>query len=163
VTVSTDRARTASFGGLAAGLASSLGIDVAWVRLGWVVLAFATQGIAVLLYVALLFVVPEEPEGAEGAVETRRTRGCETSAKPDPSARPMAAGPVSPPLERWFGAGRDSPSAALPVGIVLLAAGAWILLQRFISIDLDFGWPVVAIVLGVVLVVAAARTGGRSR
>ena len=167
-------------GGLAAGLARNLGIDVTWVRVGWVVLAFLTQGLAILVYIALLFVVPEEPEGVDGV--SGATSGAEPAPEPagdraaDADAttasgwvtdRPTSAAPgggVPPrsPLERWLGRGDSSRNAALVVGIVLVGAGAWLLLRRYINIDFDLGWPVVAIVLGVILVLAALRSGGRS-
>ena len=48
-------------GGVAGGMAAALGIDVGWVRFGWVVFALVTQGAAILVYFVLLFVIPEEP------------------------------------------------------------------------------------------------------
>ena len=162
-------------GGLAGGLARNLGIDVTWVRLGWVLLAFATQGAAILIYLVLLFVIPEEPEdAADPASGTSGGYDAELAAAPpspsdpavaDPVARPIAAESRRAwPLDRFAESrrtGEGSRTAALIVGIVLVAAGAWILLRRYIVIDFDLGWPVIAIVLGVVLVLAAFRPTGR--
>src|SRR5215218_1623331 len=88
-------------GGLAGGLGRNLGIDVTWVRLGWVLLAFATQGAAILIYLVLLFVIPEEPEdAADAAPGTSAGYDAELAAAPrspsdppvaDPAARPIAA------------------------------------------------------------------------
>src|SRR5436190_9291079 len=47
--------------GVAGGIAEWLDIDPAIVRLGWVIAAVLTQGLAVLVYVAMVFVIPEEP------------------------------------------------------------------------------------------------------
>jgi LPXTG-motif cell wall-anchored protein len=171
-------------GGLAGGLARNLGIDVTWVRLGWVVLAFATQGVAILIYLVLLFVIPEAPDGLEEA-----TVGDAAPDRPGPAVDPVdtldadpgvstapfatasdrpppsdAAPPLSP-LERLIGTGGtgdSSRTAALVVGIVLVAAGAWLLIRRYVLVDFELGWPVVAIGLGAILVLAALRTGRQS-
>lgn len=197
----TDRV----IGGLAAGLARSLGVDVTWVRLGWVVLAFLTQGIAILIYVVLLFVIPEEPAGyvppggaAPGGAPGAGIAGSTATAEPGEGAIPgwtppgaagfadttatatmtgepgtageapgVAPAPPPPPspLERWVGGGArgdSSRTAALIVGLVLVAVGAWLLIRRYVLIDFDLGWPVVALGLGAILVLAALRTGRES-
>jgi LPXTG-motif cell wall-anchored protein len=182
-------------GGLAAGLARNLGVDVTWVRLGWVVLAFLTQGVAILIYVVLLFVIPEEPEGLAPETEPAEERpdavpgwrapsgGAGDATSGGGSAAGMAEDPtqtgpsdapppgtVRPPsstLERWVGgargptAGDSSRTAALVVGLVLVGAGAWLLLRRYVLINFELGWPVIAIILGVILILAAMRTGQR--
>jgi phage shock protein C len=164
----TDRV----IGGLAGGLARSLGVDVTWVRLGWVVLAFVTQGVAILIYLVLLFVIPEEPEGYVPTEATGPDGGPSGAAFADPApTSPAGSGPgrrpTNPPppspLEQWLGgSGRDSSrTGALIVGLVLVAVGAWLLIRRYVLIDFDLGWPVVALALGVILIVAALRTGGR--
>lgn len=178
----TDRA----IGGLAAGMARNLGIDVTWVRFGWLVAAVLTQGAAVIVYLALLFVIPEEPgttEGDSGAAGAAPVAGNAPGTAPDAGTATAAAGvtaartprgdgppagtsaPLSP-VERVLGPGQaakdSSRSAALIVGVVLIAAGAWLLLRRFIQVDFELAWPVIAVVLGVVLVVASVRPGRRS-
>jgi phage shock protein C len=162
-------------GGLAGGLARNLGIDVTWVRLGWVLLAFATQGAAILVYLVLLFVIPEEPEEvadaeATAAAGTELERSADLRSSSEPPAAERGAqrpagrsGPASA-LDRFAEptrTGEGSRTAALVVGIVLVAAGGWILLRRYIVIDFDLGWPVIAIVLGVILVLASFRPRGR--
>jgi phage shock protein PspC (stress-responsive transcriptional regulator) len=47
--------------GVAGGIADWLDIDPAIVRLGWVIAVVLTQGLAVLVYIAMVFVIPEEP------------------------------------------------------------------------------------------------------
>jgi len=58
--------------GVSAGMAAYIGIDVAWVRVGWVLTTLFTGGFAALIYLALVFVVPvastsEEIAAANGA------------------------------------------------------------------------------------------------
>jgi phage shock protein PspC (stress-responsive transcriptional regulator) len=160
-------------GGLAGGLARNLGVDVTWVRLAWVVLAFATQGVAILVYLVLLFVIPEAPEGLEETMPAGSADAPTGNVDPASPTAPMGVAttrsgasqpPAASPLERMLGSGRSgdgSRTAALIVGVVLVAAGGWLLLRRYVLIDFDLGWPVIAIVLGVILVLAALRTGGR--
>ena len=52
--------RDRRFAGVAGGLADYLGVDVNLVRLGFIVLTL-TKGIGLLIYVAMMLVVPEEP------------------------------------------------------------------------------------------------------
>ena len=49
----------AMIAGVCSGLAAYLRIDVTLVRIGFVVLALLTQGVGILIYVAMMFLVPE--------------------------------------------------------------------------------------------------------
>lgn len=157
-------------GGLAAGMGRSLGIDPNWVRLGWLVLAGATQGLAIVIYIALLFVVPEAPddvEPPEGATTDAGGARAFAGAGDPAEAGHTPAGSPPPPMAPRRPAGLNlssdgSRNAALIVGLVLVLAGAWLLLRRFISIDLALGWPIVAIGVGVLLVLASLRSGRSS-
>ncbi len=53
----TDRQMT----GVAGGLADYLGVDPTVVRIVWVVAAFVTFPVAPIAYVALAFIMPQEP------------------------------------------------------------------------------------------------------
>ncbi len=48
--------------GICAGLAEYLEIDPVLMRVAWVVLAFVSVGIAIVLYAVLIFVIPNEDE-----------------------------------------------------------------------------------------------------
>jgi phage shock protein PspC (stress-responsive transcriptional regulator) len=47
-------------------MAGYLGIDPAIVRILWVLAAFISFGVVVLLYLALIFIVPNEDEPSSG-------------------------------------------------------------------------------------------------
>ncbi len=135
-------------GGLAAGIGRKLGVDPTWVRLIWVILAFATSGVAVLVYFVLLFVVPEETDAEAAAV---------AAAGPTRNAAPFAA--TDPSSRR----GNDGRSAALVVGLILVAVGAWFLVRQYLpSIDLRAYWPWISIGFGVLLILGSFRFGRRS-
>jgi hypothetical protein len=49
------------------------------------------------------------------------------------------------------------------VGAILVLVGGYFLVRQYLpAIDLGLSWPFVAIALGVILIVAALRPGGRS-
>jgi phage shock protein PspC (stress-responsive transcriptional regulator) len=58
----TRSLRDRKLAGICGGMADYLGIDPAIVRILWVLAAFVSIGVAVLLYLALIFVVPNEDE-----------------------------------------------------------------------------------------------------
>ena len=154
-------------GGIAAGIARALRVDPTLVRIAWVILAFATGGVAILVYFVLMFVIPEEPWIAPSA-----TPGdAEPSVEPPPGG--TAAGTETPRAfwsDRDTGPGRggrpstdDSRSAALVFGLILVGIGAWFLIRQYLpQIDLNLGWPYVVIGLGLLLVLASLRPGRRS-
>jgi phage shock protein PspC (stress-responsive transcriptional regulator) len=79
--------------GVAGGLADQLNVDPSLVRILWVLLLFPTAGLALLLYVVMAFVVPEEPVSGFG-----------------PIGGPVPTGAASPPAAAG---GSDAASAPL--------------------------------------------------
>ena len=135
--------------GVAAGIGRKLAIDPTWVRIIWVILAFATSGVAVLVYFVLLFVVPEETDADAAAA--------------------VAAGPSGEPArlsggdQPTTGRGDDGRSAALVLGLILVAVGAWFLLRQYLpAIDLRQNWPWISIGFGVLLILGSFRLGRRA-
>lgn len=142
--------RNRIIGGVAGGIAESLGVDPTIVRIVWVILALATPGIGLLLYFILLFVIPEAPNG----VDVRTPGGGSSTAS-------GGTGGSTPAPERtawrWdppaTGGGR---SGGLVLGIILVLVGAWFLLRQLLPVfDIDLGWPFIALVVGIVLVVVS--------
>jgi len=54
--------RDRKLAGICAGLADYLEVDPVLMRVAWVVLAFLSAGIAILLYAVLIFVIPNQDE-----------------------------------------------------------------------------------------------------
>jgi phage shock protein PspC (stress-responsive transcriptional regulator) len=151
-------------GGVAGGIAESLRIDPTLVRLVWVLLAFATNGLLVLVYFVLLFVVPEAPE-EPGAVAD--ASGAESGAEPGAAgaagASTAPAMSPSPSRARASGPSADGRTGALVAGAILVLVGGYFLVRQYLpSIDLSLNWQFVAVGLGVILIVASLRPGGRS-
>lgn len=125
------RSRNDSFlMGVCGGLGEYLGIDSNAIRLIFVILA-AWNGLGVLLYLATVLIVPEEP-------------------LPDPAAGPL------PPSET-----RDETRRVRMLGWLLVLAGGYLLLRGhpwFRSLVQDSIFPMILILGGVVLLLQRART-----
>lgn len=117
------------FAGVCGGLAERYGLDPALVRIAWAILTLLTGILPLLLlYVIWALVVPEGPAAALGTPPAGRTA----------STRPAGSG-------------------AVVVGVLLIAIGAIFLVREYLVIDWDLIWPVILIVVGVVIVLGAAR------
>lgn len=149
--------------GVAGGMAEWLDLDPSVVRLVWALLILA-GGIGLLLYIVAAIVVPEEPYGlaaAAPAADAANPAGA-------PGVPGAGAAPASADQTRWEArqarraarrAGRGN--GGVVVGIVLVLAGAWFLLQRFIpAFDSSYVFPGVLIILGIALVVGALGRSG---
>lgn len=143
----TDR----SLAGVCGGLAAWLGLDPSLVRIAWVLLALASGGVFVILYIVMAVVVPDAPPGwtprgrwqrsgqapgwgqgwgqspgagAPGGTWTG-TQGWQGG--PAPSGPPPAGGPAPGPQtswpEGWDAAPRASRSADFPAERAGVVAG----------------------------------------
>lgn len=159
LTRDTDRAMIA---GVAAGWADYLGADLAIVRLV-LVLLFLFGGIGLLLYVICWIVMPPREPGAHqapaAAGQASQPSGPAFQPRPQPAAgdaRP-SAGPGNP-------AGRGGMVGGvilIVLGILLLGdQAAWLGWPRWAR--LTTLWPAVLIILGLYMVVVAARVGRRA-
>jgi phage shock protein PspC (stress-responsive transcriptional regulator) len=141
-------------GGVAGGVAEALDVDPSIVRVVWVLLAFLTGGIAALVYLIMLIVVPQAPAG-EAASGTGIPPMVSSGVTPAPSSGPV--------VERRAGTRRSSGGGGLVFGAILILVGAYFLVREYVpAIDLDVVWPVAVIVIGGLLVLTAMRPGGRS-
>ncbi len=171
------RSRTDRFiSGVAGGLAEHLDIDPAIVRVVWVLLVLPTGFLALLAYVVMAVVVPEEPLMAAGTASTAMggtpstppaEGSADTSAEAVPEATTGAAGAA--PLD-WraqrraerqaFRAAhhRGDGSGAMIFGAILVVVGSIFFVRQYVpAIDFDLFWPSALIALGVVLVLASLR------
>lgn len=132
--------------GVCGGLAEYLGIGSLYVRLFFVLLAFAGTGIGVLIYLLLWIVLPPEDQVDRSTLEENVRQG---SAEIADQARRMAGD-----LQNMVG--RPDRQLGLILGLGLLLAGVYSLLVAldlpWLSwLDFDLIWPLLVLIAGVVL------------
>lgn len=163
----TDR----MIGGVAAGIARSMRLDPTLVRIAWVVLAFVTNGVAILVYFILLFVIPEEPWPASGTeAGPADGPGEPVAGEAPPGGTPAGAQTPRPWWsDRYSGgshgstSGDDGRTAALVFGLILVGLGAWFLVRQYLpQIDLGSTWPYLAVGAGILLVIFSLFGGRRA-
>jgi phage shock protein PspC (stress-responsive transcriptional regulator) len=141
--------------GVAGGVADSLDTDPSLVRIAWVILAFLTGGIAVIVYIVMAIVVPEAPAGTmTGATAPAGVSAGSGPAGSGPTGGDSAAAvPPSLPHRRDPG---DRARGGLVLGALLIVVGGLFLIRQLLP-SLDFGllWPIAAIGLGVLLIIVA--------
>jgi phage shock protein C len=131
--------------GIAGGMGAATGVDPTLVRIGWVIFAFITQGAALLVYIVLVFVIPAAPVAATDTAAMTVTEDGETSADQPPA-----------PLGASDAAVRTPGPLPLLLGVALVLVGAWYLVRPLLpTIDFRAMWPLLAVGLGVVLIVAS--------
>lgn len=145
--------------GVAGGMAEWLDLDPSIVRLVWALLILA-GGVGLVLYIVAAIVIPEAPLTAAGPAPSGPAGGA------SPTAPAAAAAPNQTRWEarqaRRAARRQGSGNAGMLFGLVLVLAGGWFLVQRYLPAAFDTSWliPGVLIVLGIALVIGAM---GKSR
>ena len=144
--------------GVAGGLAERWDSDPALVRLLWVFLAIFTGGIALVVYVIMAIVVPDESVAYPGGRPIARTLAGQVApdGTPLPPLTRTEARRARRAARRAARNGRDRRPGLVIGGSVLIMFGAWFLLREWIpALDFDWVWPAILIVTGVVIAVFA--------
>ena len=172
--------------GVAGGLAELWDADPSLVRVVWAILVPFTGGFALLAYVIMALVVPEEEDEP---VAYAQPAAPSSSAPPPPQPGPTGvgtpppadgerSGPAMPfaassPSPDWRSARQEARAArraarrdrrdgsgtvGVLIGALLVIAGVYFLVREYIpDIDLNWLWPAALIALGVVVLLAAFR------
>jgi phage shock protein PspC (stress-responsive transcriptional regulator) len=125
-------------GGVAAGLAKSIGADTALVRLAFVLLA-VFGGTGFLIYIILWIALPEEREYYEGSSNLKSAYMESENVSPGNDPKNV------PPKQKNDG--------NLIAGLILISLGAIFLLERWVHwIDFADLWPLILVVVGIILI-----------
>ena len=138
--------------GVAGGMADYFDVDAVFVRLGWVVLTFATAGLGILMYIAMVIIMPKDHAAAdEGPVLE----------EDDIEALDDLESSEGPRGRRPRRRGREGKGRHL-LALVLIVVGALFLLNNlgiFWWLSWDVLWPVVLIGLGAAILFGGMRRG----
>ena len=130
-------------GGVCAGIADYFDIDVAWVRLGFVLSIFA-DGVGILAYIIAWIVFPADQRSPDEVAATK------VESTPDGAAAAKGE-------SRWRGVGTGSRNA---VGAILILLGLIFFMDlNFYWFRFDEFWPIILIGLGVFLLVRSSDRG----
>jgi phage shock protein C len=150
--------------GVAGGMAERWDADPSLVRLLWVLATVFTGGIALIVYIVMAVVVPEDPLGygrpPVGSFAAGSPPGVPDSAG---ELRAQRAGELADAREarraaRQARRGEGGKTVALVFGALFIIAGVWFLLDEYVpAFDTDWLWPVALVGLGVVILAMAVR------
>lgn len=151
--------------GVAGGLAESWDADPSLVRVIWALLVLFTGGVALIVYIVMAIVIPEEPDlplpvdgQAAAAAEGAPAAGQGWASATDSRAARRAAREARAAARRAAGGDRSSYPVGAILGGFLIILGGFFLAREFLpKIDFDWFWPLVLVGLGVLLVVSAVR------
>ena len=163
--------------GVAGGLAEIWDADPSLVRILWAILVPLTGGIALVVYVVMAIVVPEEPYEAVAPTTTVGAVDGSPAAGPPGTAPPAAAVGAAPDWREQRAAARDQRHAAraarraergydgrtgsIVIGAILVLVGLAFLVRQYLpAFDFDYVWPLILVALGAVVLVSAFRTNG---
>jgi phage shock protein C len=174
--------------GVAGGLAEMWDADPSLVRIVWALLVVLTGGIALVVYIVMAIVVPEEPYDAVipggppmnpgAAAASTDPAGAPGSASSPMGGTPSATYTPPPDWRSMRSAARDQRRAAraarraehgydgrtgsIVIGAILVLVGLGFLIREYIpAIDFDYVWPLVLVALGAVVLLSAFRGSDR--
>jgi phage shock protein C len=153
--------------GVAGGLAEHWDADPSLIRIVWALLVILTGGIALVAYIVMAIVVPEDP----GIVATAGGPTWSAGVSWSPGATPPPAAPDwRAQREASRAAAREARRAArasrgfgphtgtLIIGGFFVLIGTWFLLEEYIpAFNADLFWPLALVLLGAVILAAALR------
>ena len=175
--------------GVAGGLAELWDADPSLIRIVWALLIVVTGGLALVVYIVMAIVVPEEDElapSAPFAAAPPPTAGAAATdtAGPAPASTsspsnwigPSGPAPADGTWRSQRGAERDARRAArkarraagdpdnrngaIIVGGLLVVIGSFFLVREYLpTIDFDWFWPAALVVLGLIVLFTAFGTG----
>jgi phage shock protein PspC (stress-responsive transcriptional regulator) len=167
--------------GVAGGLADLWDADPSLVRIVWALLVILTGGIALVIYIVMALVVPDEDDVllATPAVGTDDPAAASAASAASATSATSAASPAIV-REQMRTARREARAArraarsgegrgrsgAVVVGVLFVLLGVWFLVREYLpTVDWDWFWPAALVGLGVVVLALAlrpeSRDGGR--
>jgi phage shock protein C len=147
------------FAGVCGGIAEYLAVDATLVRVVFVVTAFVTFGLGLLLYIVLLILMPQPGQPAPFIKPSASGTTTDTTARMDADSTATTEATVAPldPAVREAEAERRR----MAFGYVLIGLGVVFLLSNvgaFRFVQWQVVWPIVLIGIGVLFLVQRMRS-----
>ena len=145
--------------GVCGGIAEYLAVDVTLVRVVFVVTAFITAGLGVILYIVLLILMPLPGQPAPFTKPSSQSAATDTTARMegDPTTTtPATTAPVDPVAHEAAAERRR-----IAFGYLLIALGVAFFLTNagaFRFVQWQYVWPLVLIGIGVLFLVQRVRS-----
>ena len=136
--------------GVAGGLAEMWGADPSLVRVIWALLVIFTGGIALLVYIVMALVIPDEPLDLD-------VPAAAAGEAPSPEARAAALAAREARVAARRESGGGFPAGAVLGGFLIILGGFFLAREFLPQIDFDWFWPLILVGLGLLLVVSALR------
>jgi phage shock protein C len=146
-------------GGVCGGIAEYLAVDATLVRVVFVVTAFITAGLGVLLYIVLLILMPLPGQHAPFTAQTAPSTATDTTARMEADSAATASGVVAPVDPARHEA--EAERRRMAFGYLLIALGVAFFLSNagaFRFVQWQFVWPLVLIGIGVLFLVQRVRS-----
>jgi phage shock protein C len=155
--------------GVAGGLAEYWDADPSLIRIVWALLVIFTGGIALIAYIVMALVVPEDPGFATtfagpaapaGVATATGTPGATWQPPPDWRSQRAASRAAARDARRAARVARGAGprTGTLIVGGALVLLGTWFLLDEYVpAFRADLFWPIALVGLGVLILAAAVR------
>jgi phage shock protein C len=163
--------------GVAGGLAELWDADPSLVRIVWALLVVLTGGIALVVYIVMAIVVPEEPDDVPYVPAAPGTPADAGSTPVGPAFAAPPPASAGPPVDwrsnrasareqrraaraaRRGERGTDGRTASIVVGGILILVGVVFLVRQYLpEIDWDYLWPIALVAIGVLVVLSALRS-----
>jgi phage shock protein C len=158
--------------GVAGGLAEYWDADPSLIRIVWAVLTVFSGGIALLVYIVMAIVVPEDPLGygrppsgaawtpppTAGAPNAPNELRAQRASELADAREARRAEREARRAERRARRGSDGRTGTIIIGGFLVLLGGWFLAREYLpAFDTDWLWPVALIALGALILVLAFR------
>lgn len=154
--------------GVAGGLADYFDIDVAIVRLIWVLLTFTAGPGALLVYLVAGLVVPEQPLLPKTTIATNLPGGSASASDIDRELEELARASGTPAAGAAAGdltaQRRHDPRSNMILGLILAAFGVLLLAHNLFSwLNLQRFWPLIIVLAGGLLIWRSLEKSGSVR
>ncbi|MDR0308441.1 MAG: PspC domain-containing protein [Coriobacteriales bacterium] len=168
------RSDDAMIAGVCSGLADNFAVDASIIRIIAVVLLMLTFGFLTIVYIAMIFIIPKQPDITNRLIDVKPSSSSEIPKIDDRQQAPGAAYVSSnsqafdavdllaqEELRKHFNWKRRGFSAAFTFGLMLVLIGICALLGTFVNWQFWNYWPLAVVLMGIMTLCTPSYRGWR--